>query len=176
VCECILPGNGPRKFSGVATVVDRDQQIGAILGQHVGELRAERPVVDHRPRFDVVEQFGDFAERVVVVDVDRHRPGLQAPDHHVGVQIVVHDQRDAILAALAAFEPIAFAVRAESAAGQEVRESAGSLRRLGERAVTVSTDGHQTVIRRSGTASAMASRTAPIVHSLMAGARRRPSR
>ena len=126
----IVQVDGPRDVGAVAAVVDRDQQVGAQRSQHVGEFRAEGAVVDDGSRLDVIEQIGDLARRVVVVDVHWHRAGLQAADHHLGIAIVVHDQRDPVLAALPVVQAVALAVRAEPLVRQEVRQPAGAIRHL----------------------------------------------
>ncbi len=66
----------------------------------------------------------------MVVDVHRDRARLQAADHHLGVAIVVHDQRDAVLAALPVVEPVAILVRAEPLVREEVRQPAGAIGHL----------------------------------------------
>ena len=134
-----------RQFRNIAAVVNRYQEIGTGGRQHVGELRPQRPVVDDGPRSQVLQQFGDLARRVVVVDVGRDGSGLQTPDHHVGIEIVVHDERNAILAAFPVLELIALTVSAETVAGQEVGQPARSVCRLTEGAPATAADRHQPV-------------------------------
>ena len=79
-------------------------------------------MIDDGARLDIVQQLGDLARRVVMVDVHRDGAGLEAPDDQLRVLVVVHDQRDAVLPALPALQFVAFGVGAESPVGQEVRE------------------------------------------------------
>ena len=140
-------------------------RVGSRGRQHVGELRTERAVVDDGARFDVVEQVGDLARRVVMVDVHRDGAGLEAADDHLRVVVVVHDQRDAVLAALPVVQPVALVVGAESLVGQEVRQPTGAAPPCRRRWSC----GHRTPSSvRSGMTSAMASTTSPMVHSPMA--------
>ena len=87
-------------------------------------------MIDHGARLDVVQQLGDLARGVVMVDVHRDGAGLEAPDDQLRVLVVVHDQRDAVLAALPALQFVAFGVGAESPVGQEVREPARARRHV----------------------------------------------
>ena len=91
--------------------------------------RISRPatVVDDCPGSHVVEQLGDLTRRVVVVDVDRNGAGLQAADHHVGVQVVVHDQRHTVLPAFPVLQAGAFPVGAKPVGGEEVRQPPGAV-------------------------------------------------
>ena len=95
----ILQGHRAGQFRNRTAVVDRQQQVGTVRREHIGELRAERLVIDDCAWPYVVEQFLDFARRVVVVDVHRDGAGLEATDDHVGVEVVVHDERNAVLSA-----------------------------------------------------------------------------
>ena len=102
-------------------------------------------MIDDGTRLDVVEQFANFARRVVVVDVHRNGAGLQATDDHVGVQVVVHDQRDAILPAFPVLQGRAFVMRTEAVGCEIVCQPPGAVCGLGERPATLTTDGDRPV-------------------------------
>src|SRR5882757_4129716 len=102
-------------------------------------------MVDDASGLDVVKQLAYFTRGVVVVDVHRYGARLQASGHHVGVQIVVHEQRDTVLAALPALELIPLAVGSKSPTGEEIRQPPRPLRRLTECAAAVPADGHRPI-------------------------------
>ena len=100
---------------------------------------------DDSARPYVVEQFLDFAWRVVVVDVHRNGAGFEATDDHVGVEVVVHDQRNAILPAFPVLQACPFPVSAEALGRKEVCQPAGAVRRFCERPATITADGDRPV-------------------------------
>ena len=90
-------------------------------------------MVDDRTGFDVLEKLADFAGRVVMIDVYRDSPRLQAADHHLGIAIVVHDQRDAILPTLPVVQPAALLMYAEAVVRQKIRQLPSTYRRRRQR-------------------------------------------
>ena len=101
----------PGSSGAVVAIVNGHQQVSCLRRSTSANFAPSDAVVDDAPRPDVVEQFADLAGRVVVVDVHRHDTRLQAADDHVGIQVVVHDQRDPVLAALPAVERVALTLR-----------------------------------------------------------------
>ena len=145
LCQRIIQRYRARQVGGVASVVDRDQQLGTVRRQHLGAPRTDRAVVDDAARPDVGEQLGDLPRRVAVVHVDRHGSRLEAPDHRVRVQVVVHDERDPVLTTLPAVQCVPLSVRTEAVGVQKVCQLGGSPCRFGEGAPALSAYRHRPV-------------------------------
>ncbi len=143
LCHCLVQSHRARKCRCATAVVDGDHEFGAGRRQHVGELGTERAVIDDGPRLDVVEQLGDLAWRVVVVDVHGNGARLQTANDQLGILVVVHDQRHPILTALPVLQLAAFPVRAEPVVGQEVREPSRAHRQFAVAGPPVTADGHR---------------------------------
>src|SRR6202012_4809677 len=70
---------------------------------------------------------------------------FQATDHHVGIQVVVHDQRHAILPAFPILQGRAFMMSTEAVGREVVCEPPSAVCGLGERPATRTTVGDHPV-------------------------------
>ena len=136
----------------VAAVVELDQHVdvtitlGGELCQGVAEQWCEPALVDDATSAEHAEELGDLGRGVLVVHVARHRASPPAREDRLDVLgSVVHEDRDAILAALPVLELGSLAVDTQPALAQVRGEGIGARQHLAERAAHVAPHDHVAV-------------------------------